>query len=100
MTEADWLAGSDPQAMLTFLKDRGSQRKFRLFAVACCRRMAGGLEPYARGIEQVERYADGLENLKTLRRVFESWQARALLSPAARALAAACVFDAWHGALE
>ncbi len=34
MTEADWLACDDPNPMLEFLRDRGDDRKFRLFAVS------------------------------------------------------------------
>jgi hypothetical protein len=37
MTEAEWLAGADPTAMLTFVRPRASDRQLRLFAVACGR---------------------------------------------------------------
>jgi hypothetical protein len=36
MTEAEWLAGTDPQAMLEFLRGRSSEWKLRLFAAASC----------------------------------------------------------------
>jgi hypothetical protein len=37
MTEAEWLACANPEAMLRFLQKFDSARKLRLFACACCR---------------------------------------------------------------
>jgi hypothetical protein len=62
MTEAEWLAATDPYYMLRFLRGKASGRKFRLFAVACCRRSwecpPGGREVDA--VAVAERLADGL----------------------------------------
>jgi hypothetical protein len=62
MTEAEWLEAGDPLAMLRFLENRLSDRKFRLFACACCRRFWRLLScPLAHpAVEAAERYADGL----------------------------------------
>jgi hypothetical protein len=38
MTETEWLACTDPDDLLEFLRDRASDRQFRLFMCACCRR--------------------------------------------------------------
>jgi hypothetical protein len=61
MTEADWLASTDLDAMLGFLKDRVSLRQLRLFACACCRQVWDQLtDPRSRkAVELSELFADG-----------------------------------------
>jgi hypothetical protein len=39
MTEKEWLACTDPKKILKFLRRKASERKLRLFAVACARRV-------------------------------------------------------------
>jgi hypothetical protein len=61
MTEGEWLFCVDPAPMLRFVGGRVSERKLRLFACACCRRLwsllADGRSRAA--VEAAERYADG-----------------------------------------
>lgn len=65
MTEAEWLTyASDPHPMLVLLPMvlPVSDRKLRLFAVACCRRAMQQVEVRPWAVEAVnvaERYADG-----------------------------------------
>jgi hypothetical protein len=71
MTEAEWLAATDPVAMLTFLRDseRASERKLRLFACGCARRIYERIPRLADAADLVERYADGLARAEEFRRL-------------------------------
>jgi hypothetical protein len=61
MTEAEWLACTSPRQMLGRLGDRASNRKLRLFACACCRRLSSYLpEESIPPVAVAERFADGL----------------------------------------
>jgi hypothetical protein len=69
MTQAEWLASTDPMGMFKAARVRMEHRRLRLFAVACCRRIEHllGDERSRTAIEVAERYADGAATFADLR---------------------------------
>jgi hypothetical protein len=69
LTRAEWLASSDLGLLLEFLGGEVSDRKLRLFAVACCRRVLDLLPDgrSRRAVDTFERYADGQAGPEELR---------------------------------
>lgn len=76
LTEADWNASADPDALLEHLRGRISERKLRLFVVACCRRVGHLLtEPRCKqAVEVAERFADDLVGTAELEEVHAAAQ--------------------------
>jgi hypothetical protein len=60
--ESAWQSSGDAAWMLLHLRGKLSERKLRLFACACCRRLPLLIddERNVRAVEAAERYADGL----------------------------------------
>ncbi len=69
MTDTEWLASADPEALVNFLRGRASDRKLRLFACACCRDIWPYLteEVSRRSVEAAEAFADGQASKQELR---------------------------------
>jgi hypothetical protein len=77
MTEKEWLQATDPRPMLEFLQGKASDRKFRLLAVACWRRVSHPLadKEHREAVEIGEQFADGLVSDST-RQAFHEVVAR------------------------
>jgi hypothetical protein len=60
MTEAEWLACTDIYNLLEYLRGKASDRKLRLFAVACCQRPYYQVadERHRKAVQLAERMAD------------------------------------------
>jgi hypothetical protein len=71
VTKAEWLACTDPEPMLAFLKGKATDRKLRYFLVGCARRVlpADADEDMIEALAVAERFADGLESHRHLARV-------------------------------
>src|SRR6266487_2714969 len=68
MNEEEWLMCAEPRQMLESLRDKMTERKLRLFAVACGRRVAQWMtdERSRVAIEISEQYADRVVGRKKL----------------------------------
>jgi hypothetical protein len=86
VTEAEWLAATIPKPLLDIVCDRVSERKLRLFTVACCRAIWHMLRNEAKeaAVETAEAYADGLTDDVALKRAADrAWQSgKPLYEPA------------------
>jgi hypothetical protein len=109
MTEGEWLTCSDPEPMLGFLLGRVSERKVRLFACGCCRRIWHLVtrRRSRRAVEVVERYCDGLADAEELRRAEDAATAAFMDAPdnscdemVSRLSADLAGRDAWRAALS
>jgi hypothetical protein len=108
MTEAEWLACTDPERMLIHLSHRADKldRKLRLFAVACCYRLSDSFPgPCSRrALEVAERYADGqsspdeLERQSNGARTEQHAASSAVVTLASAAAAEAASARAWSAA--
>jgi hypothetical protein len=105
LSEARWLASTNPELMLLHMASyRASERQFRLFACACCRRVWEQItcQEGRTAVQIAEHYADGAATLRELESAHDAaWQARG--SPATTAAAdasqAACGMEgAWQTA--
>src|SRR5690242_11006519 len=64
MTEAEWLAATDPTPMLEFLRGQASDRKLLLFACGCARNIWNHLGRLDKErIQSAEAEADGIEGM-------------------------------------
>jgi hypothetical protein len=77
MTEAEWLACKDSHKMMPHLDPQCYDRKLRLFACACCRRIPQlTADGAARNVvDMSENYADGIATYDDLRTTVTAWMA-------------------------
>jgi hypothetical protein len=99
MTEAEWLACTEPDEMLEYLRTKASERKLRLFTCACCRRVFEMLadDRSRSGLEAAEYYADNLGSLAENSEVREGCL-RAMEDAAGDSESAELGHAKWHAA--
>jgi hypothetical protein len=69
MTEAEWLSSVNSQAMIARVRDKGSERIWRLVAVACVRTVEAQMRDArsSAALDTAERFADGTATREELR---------------------------------
>jgi hypothetical protein len=69
MTADEWMACTRPEPMLRLMKGKATNRKLRLFAVACCRHIDHLIQDQRSrmAVDASEQFADGLISLEALR---------------------------------
>jgi hypothetical protein len=74
LTEVEWQNCADPRPMLVALRGKASERKLRLFAVACCRRLGPLLKDprITTALDVAERHADGAATAADLKAAEQS----------------------------
>jgi hypothetical protein len=92
MTESEWLACTDAKALLEFVQGKVSDRKMRLFAVACSRQLwRSAVREGEVALEIAELYSDGHA---------DEQQRAVVAADARRAYHGACYFlDVFLGAV-
>jgi hypothetical protein len=67
MTESEWMAGTDPAPMLELVSGWSGERRPRLFACDCCRRLSYLFSDLDRAVvDAIERCAEGLISAKDI----------------------------------
>jgi hypothetical protein len=94
MTEQEWLSCSDPDPMLESLTGRMSDRKSRLFALACCNRLPGicAAARHQKVVDVLERFVDGHASMAEL----QTAQRSLPIYPASRDVGDSVLWGAAH----
>src|ERR1051325_8734699 len=73
MNEPAWLQSTDPEPMFLYLEGRVTDRKLRLFVVACCHRMWNSMRDLVcrTAVQIGEHYADGRADRAVLAAAFD-----------------------------
>src|SRR5947209_1728940 len=106
MTEAEWLAAPSSAHIQELLRGKADERRYRLFACACARRVWHLLpdERCRRAVETAERYAEGLKSFAALLAARDDAYRVAVDLRAARRVAdypiRAATYAAWNTADE